>query len=288
MNLRFEQLATRTQEPLPLEPYDRWLTLDGDVASLFYRQGDKYLLRILELADFSIDLGERLVTCNPAPEVTDETIADLYFNQIIPLIMGTDGELVLHASAVAVNRHGIAFLGSTGRGKSTLAAAFAREGHGFLTDDGLILDASDDSYLVRPRRPILRLRPDSEAAILHLPLVDPADIGQLKTRVAARSEIPFHADAVPLSALYLLAEPRPRYDVAIVRLSPAAALSAMIGHSFILDVEDRPRMKAHFDRLAQLAVQLTCYSLDYPRRYESLPSVIDAIIEHAQTGGKDS
>lgn len=288
MNLRFEQLATRNQEPLPLEPYDRWLTLSGDVAMLFYRQGSKYLLRILELADFCIDLGDRLVTCNPAPEVTDETIADLYFNQIIPLIMGTDGELVLHASAVAVNHHGIAFLGATGRGKSTLAAAFARKGHGFLTDDGLILDASGDGYLVRPRRPILRLRPDSEAAILRLPETAPADIDQLKTKVAARSEIPFHADAVPLSALYLLAEPRPRDDVAIVRLSPAAALSAMIGHSFILDVKDRPRMKVHFDRLAKLAVQLTCYSLDYPRRYEGLPSTVDAIIEHAQSGDKDS
>jgi hypothetical protein len=288
MNLRFERLAAREQEPLPHESYDRWLSPSGDVATLFYRLGSTYLLRIPELADFSINLCDRLVICNPVPEVPDENIADFYFNQIIPLVMGADGDLVLHASAVAANGCGIAFLGATGRGKSTLAAAFASKGHGFLSDDGLILDASGDGYLVRPRRPILRLRPDSEAAILRLPELVPAEFGQLKTRVAARSEIPFHTNAVPLTALYLLAEPSQRDNLAITRLSPAAALSEMIGHSFILDVEDRPRMKAHFDRLAQLVVKLTCYSLDYPRRYEGLPTLVDAIIEHAQSGDKHS
>lgn len=288
MNLRFEQLAPRDQEALALEPYDRWLTADGDVTSLFYRLGSKYLLRFPGLADFCIDPGKRLVTCGPAPDVPDETIADMYFNQIIPLVMGADGDLVLHASAVAVNGAGIAFLGSTGRGKSTLAAAFARAGHAFLTDDGLILEPSGDGFVVHPRRPILRLRPDSEAAILQLPEALPSGIDQLKARVPARSEIPFHDTPVPLSAIYLLAEPDPCDDVTITRLSPAAALSQLIGHSFILDVEDRPRVKAHFGQLAQLAVQVTCYSLDYPRRYSDLPSVINAIIERAKSGGKDS
>ena len=288
MNLRFEQLVPRDQEALALEPYDRWLTSDGNVTSLFYRCGSKYLLRFPELADFSIDLGGRLVTCNPAPEVPDETIADMYFNQIIPLVMGADGDLVLHASAVAVDGAGIAFLGSTGRGKSTLAAGFARAGHGFLTDDGLILEPSDDSFVVHPRRPILRLRPDSEAAILHLAEVCSSGIDQLKTRVPARPEIPFHGQAVPLSMIYLLAEPSLRDDVEITRLSPAAALSQLIGHSFILDVEDRPAIKAHFDRLTRLAIGIACYSLDYPRRYSDLPSVLNAIIDHANSGDKDS
>lgn len=287
MTLRFEQLAAREPEPLLHEPYDRWLTLDGDPTLLFFRDKGGYMLRFIDVADFAIDLADRVVTCMPAPGVTDEMVADLYFNQVIPLVMGHDGELVIHASAVAVGGATIAFVGSTGRGKSTLAGAFARAGYPFLTDDGLILDLVGEGYVVRPRRPILRLRADSEAALLAVPeTCAPAASEFAKCRVAASPEIPFHDQPVPLSAIYFLREPAGRDDVAITPLSPAAALSELIGHSFMLDVEDRPRVRAHFNRLAELAIRADCHTLDYPRRYEALPSVIDAIISHARSRGK--
>ncbi|MBA3056245.1 MAG: hypothetical protein FP826_15280 [Sphingomonadales bacterium] len=288
MTLRFVQLAARDPEPLRREPYDRWLTLDGDPTLLFFRDKGGYLLRFLDVADFAIDLAGRIVACTPAPGITDEMVADLYFNQVIPLIMGHDGELVIHASAAAAEGAAIALVGSTGRGKSTLAGAFAQAGYPFLTDDGLILDLVGEGYVVRPRRPILRLRADSETALLALPEAARSAAGEFaKCRIAASAEIPFQIDPVPLSAIYILREPAGREDVAIAPLSPAAALSELIGHSFMLDVEDRPRVRAHFNRLAELAVRADCHTLDYPRRYEALPSVIDAIISHARSRGTD-
>lgn len=287
MTLQFEQLPAREQAGLAIEPYDKWRTLDGDVAASFYRAAPGYLLRFPDCADFAIDLDLQIVRCTPAPDMAEENIADLYFNQILPLLMGYAGDPVLHASGIAIDGVAVGFIGPTGRGKSTLAAAFARAGFPFLTDDGLILDPSDTGYCVRPRRPILRLCADSEAAILdrHAPL---PEVELWKERLHASAEIPFHDTAVPLAALYVLAEPSGCKQTMITKLTPTEALSALMGHSFILDVEDRPRVRALFNRLGDVAEQIGCYSLDYPRDYADLPSVLEAIITNARKGGKCS
>ncbi len=285
--LSFAQQPACDQLPLSVAPYDRWLTLDGEPSLLFHRIGGAYVLRFIDIADFSVNLSTRHVTCQPVPGIADETLADLHFNQVLPLIMGTDGDLVLHASAVATPAGAVAFLGATGRGKSTLAAAFARQGSPFITDDGLILDASERGYLVRPRRPILRLRPDSEMEILGAAKTPDKDEAT-KTRVAARPGIPFAEAAVPLAAIYLLTEPGAYEAPEIRRLPPPEALTALMSHCFILDVEDKPVVRAHFHQLSDLAVQMGCFTLDYPRRYGDLPSVIDAVIAHANSGGPNT
>ena len=47
------------------------------------------------------------------------------------------GYLVLHASAVDIKGNGVAFLGDSGFGKSTLVTAMSKKGHKFITDDVL-------------------------------------------------------------------------------------------------------------------------------------------------------
>lgn len=283
MNLHFEQLPPSPQMPRQFKPFDRWVTLEGEETSLFYRQSDDYVVRFPDLADFTISLDRRTVTCAPAPDVTDEAIAHLYFNQIVPLVMGCDGDLVLHASAVAVDGQAIAFLGPSRRGKSTLAAAFAHAGRPFLTDDGLILDPEAEAYFVRPRAPILRLCPDSEAAIFQTEEIAPSANAK-KAKISARLELPFHDQPVPLAAIFLLREPQGLERTEMVRLSPPVALSELLKHSFILDVEHRRRVEDLFDRLATVAERIDCYTLDYPRRYAELPCVLSSIIRQVNSG----
>ncbi len=65
------------------------------------------------------------------------------------------------------------------------------------------------------------------------------------------------------------------------RLSAAEALVEWIKHSFLLDVEERPRLASHFDQVAALANRPIHYRLDYPRRFEALAVVREAILRHA-------
>jgi hypothetical protein len=69
-----------------------------------------------------------------------------------------------HASGVEIRGHR-GFLGEAGRGKSTLAAAFARRGYRILTDDCLHLSPSAGGYRVRPWSSGIRLWQDSIEAV---------------------------------------------------------------------------------------------------------------------------
>jgi len=69
------------------------------------------------------------------------------------------------------------------------------------------------------------------------------------------------------------------------RLSAAEALVEWVKHSFLLDVEEKPRLASHFDQVAKLANQPIHYRLDYPRRFAELARVRQAIMEHARNEG---
>ncbi len=71
------------------------------------------------------------------------------------------------------------------------------------------------------------------------------------------------------------------------RLSAAEALVEWVKHSFLLDVEERPRLASHFDQVAALANRPIHYRLDYPRRFEELAEVRHAISAHVQQEGNE-
>jgi hypothetical protein len=277
----FELLAARAQEPLEYAPYDRWPCPDGTDFSIFYRSSDGYVLRFPNLADFEIAADSFFVRCTPAPSVPEESVAHLYRNQILPLILSKKGKLVLHGSAVDAAGSAVAFLGASGRGKSTLAASFAVDGCPFLTDDGLVLEPANSAYLVMPGHRSLRLWEDSQDALLPRDTpTAPTVHYTTKCRFVAGSKLGFCDQPRPLRAIYLLGEGKAG-DVAIQRINSAPALAGLLQHSFILDVGDRPGIGAHFDRLAKLANEAICFHLDYPRCYESLPAVLRAIRTNA-------
>jgi hypothetical protein len=82
----------------------------------------------------------------------------------------------------------------------------------------------------------------------------------------------------PLAKLYLLGHGSSP-DVQLTPLESAQGLAMILRHAFILDVEDRPRLAAHFARLADVASDVPCCKLDFPRRYEVLPRVVAAVVE---------
>jgi hypothetical protein len=209
---------------------------------------------------------------------------DKFCNQIIPLLMGRGGQPVLHGSAIDIGGKAAAFLGPTRRGKSTLAGAFAVAGHPVLTDDGLILDRSGDALVVRPRNASLRLCADSEAALSGATAVREGDPGT-KQRVNSGPLFNFQDQPVELGTIFLLTRPQGVEEVKIAPLSRPQALSALLQHAFILDVEDRERLRLLFDWLIEVVDSVGCYSLDYPRDFAHLHLVRQSIISRFNQAG---
>jgi hypothetical protein len=270
----------RLQAPLATPAFHSWVFPDGTLWTEFHRVDGCYLLRFPQLADFLVDANARTVTCVPVPAVSEGTTQHLYLNQVLPLMLSKLGKLVFHASAVEVAAGAVAFVGDSGRGKSTLAASFAVSGCRFLTDDGLVLEPSGEGFEALPSHPSIRLWEDSQAALMP-PAARraPAVHYTTKARFLADDDLTFCEAPRPLRRVYFLGDGSAE-RIELQRLSAAGALVEWVKHSFLLDIEEQPRLASHFDQVAGLANEPIHYHLDFPRRYEELAAVQQAILAH--------
>ena len=281
MNVSLQTLGARRQAPLAQAPFHQWTFPDGTEWTLFYRLNSGYLLRFPDLADFEVSRDGRTAAAWPVPGVSPGTVEHLHLNQVLPLALSRQGRLVLHASAVEIDGKGVAFTGESGRGKSTLAASFATTGARFLTDDGLQLDWLDGQCRITPSHPSVRLWEDSQEALIPQAVdLAPAVEYTTKVRLLAGDAMAFCDQLQPLRRVYFLGEGvAPSLVIEAVR--PAEALMELVRNSFLLDIEERELLAWHFDEMVRLAELPIYYRLDYPRRYEDLPRVREAIIRHA-------
>lgn len=273
--ITFDPQPARDQAPLAVEPYDRWILPTGTVKAEFRREGRGFLLRFPGEADFAINVASDSVTGWPVPGVEDSHFQSLYHNAVLPLLGDHNGGIFLHGSAVSIGGRAIAFLGQSGDGKTTLAGAFAKAGRPFLTEDVIELTPQGQGYLLQPKPSGLRLYADSAAYLLGQQVG--AAGGGGKFDVSDAMTLPFCSKAVPLAAIVVLGSDH----AATLALTPLAAPSAvqqLLPHSFVLDVEDKPRLRGHFSRIVGLGSQTPCYVLDFPRDYDELPRVIVATV----------
>jgi hypothetical protein len=270
--------AERDQAQVALQPFHTWTMPDGSIWTEFHRLTDRYLLRFPGLADFEIAMEDLSVTCQPAPGTSKATLQHLYLNQVHPLVLSKRGRLVFHGSAVAAGPGAVAFVGTSGRGKSTLAASFSTTGCPFLTDDGLVLERRTHCHVVLPSHPSLRLWEDSEEALLApgTPRA-PALEYTTKARLLPGKTLPFCSEPRRLAAAFFLDDSQVS-KIEITQLTASEALMEWARHSFLLDVEEKPRLATHFRDVSRLAQHAVHYRLKYPRDYALLPDVRRAII----------
>jgi len=211
---------------------------------------------------------------------SQETLDALYFNQVLPLALSRRGKLVLHASCVEAGADSLAFVGRSGRGKSTLAASFAKNSYRFLTDDGLQVDQSGDGFNVQPSRASIRLWPDSRDAVLTLghKTAPPVEYTS-KSRFLADESLAYCDEPRRMRVVYLLGEGTASAPtIALVRASEA--MVELVRHSFLLDIEEREALTLHFALLSRLVSEVKVFRLDYPRDYACLPAVRKAVVDH--------
>lgn len=276
----FQLLAPRVQEAIGSAPFHEWMLPDGKPWTRFYRIGTGYLLRFPELADYEVAGADLAVSCHPAPGVTEPTSRHLYLNQVLPLVLSRQGKLVFHASCVEVAGRATVFVAESGGGKSTLAASFAAGGYRFLTDDGLVLEKAGGGFQVLPSHPSIRLWEDSQEALLAAKAAAAPPVQYTtKARFVAGEDFAFCDEPRPLARAYFLGDGSAK-AIAIERIAPARAVLEWVKYSFLLDIEERPLLAAHFDQVADLADRVPCYRLDYPRTFEYLPRVKQAILQH--------
>jgi hypothetical protein len=267
--------------PIDCLPFHEWIFPDGTKWAQFYRVNQDYLVSFPDLGDFAVSADGRTVRAWPAPGISEDTMQHLYLNQVLPLALSKQGRIVFHASAVDTGNGAIAFLGESGRGKSTLAASFAAGGQRFLTDDALLLDPTEGGYLVQPSHPSIRLWDDSQEALLaaDAELAPPVQYTP-KARILSGDSLPFCDAARRLRRIYFLGDGSAE-ALTIQRMRPSEAMIGLVRNSFLLDIEAREMLSSHFDLLAEMVALPIYYHLDYPRAFAALPEISQGILEHA-------
>ncbi len=268
---------------------------------------DFYRLRYWDGSEFLVDRpGSRVWARWPAILPVGEILTCL-FGPIAGFVLHLRGTPCLHASAVVIDGRAVAFLGHSGAGKSTTAAAFVRRGFTALTDDVLALDFGSDTaggakapphsdhapphtdaapphseYYVRPGHNVVRLAPDAVRALYGaedaLPHGgDTTDKRRLELTADGNG---FPAEPVPLGSIYVLDERRPDLDrpVAIDDLKGHEALMALVARTFmnyVLDAELRTRA---LDVFSRLATRVPVRKLTVRDNAADLDAVTDAIL----------
>ena len=260
---------------VPRTPFQRWNDASRHGASaLFYRRAaGGFLLRFPRIADFTISVDGEVV-CTPAP-ASGEAWQGVFEQQVAPLLLSLRGEQVFHGGAVALGARAVAFLAPSGRGKSTLTTAFARRGHAFLSDDCLHLDFTGAGVQAHPHADHVRLREDSAAALGEGEARYVT--GSPKPRLTAGERLPHCNRPMPLSRVYLLGEGDTDAPV-ISAVPPSRQLIGWTANAFVLDLKNPEVLKRNLAAAARLVREVPMRRLDYPRRYDVLDDVVDAVL----------
>ena len=267
------------QAPMGGQPFNRSIAPDDTVWIEFFRVPEGYLLRFPGLADYTVTHDGTVVTAHPTPATDAATLEHLYVNQVFPLALSRQGRPAFHASVVTVAGGAIAFLGSTGMGKSTLATSFVRNGAEFLTDDGMLIEERDEGIFVQPNHPSVRLWDDSIAVLLGDDAARaPALSFTSKSRLLASDALPYCDHPKPLLAAFVLGDDSAPVPT-VGDLNGVDRVMGWLANSFLLDGEDRALISRHFEWTLRISGRVPTWRLDYPRRYDVLPQVRALVLD---------
>jgi len=252
----------------PLRCGDTWQAESG-----------RFLLRVPGIARFLVENGHSILF-DLDPLCDTRTVALYLLGTCFAILLQQRGNLVLHASAIAVGDRAMLFCGQSGAGKSTMAALLCRRGYGLLNDDVCnLIPAAHGTYEVRPDGRMLKLWSES---LDRLAWDKPQDM-------KVRADIEKFFCAPPLTA----GVSKPVGAIYILRATPAGGppsirrLRAMEGmielkrnayRRFLVAAMDMEA--AYFKASAALQQSAGIYVLSRPLDFAATDSLLDLLEDH--------
>ena len=231
---------------------------------------------------FEVDSAGASITLLAGGPKWDRDAEEILVHRLLPRVVQLHDYHVLHASAVARDGKALLFCGLSGTGKSTLAAYLAQSrGWSLMCDDACVLALGDELPYVSTTCTGLSLFGDSVDGVRLARSGRTRKVAQGLKQMCIPAASSQTKTAVVAGILILgqCADGTTRDLVAIRSLTPAESV-ANIGTHLVrfnpVDLDARQRQLAFLGRLVGLApVRL----FNYPRRFESLSVVADAIMD---------
>ncbi|PXY32792.1 hypothetical protein BAY60_07210 [Prauserella muralis] len=238
--------------------------LTGSDGVVFYSlgtDGQRTTLRYPALCEFTGDAGLAEVTARLHPGTDPGLLPVLAAGTLLAVRLMLRHHLVLHASAVQRDGRALAFVGASGMGKSTLAAALCGHGCGLVADDVLRVDRAGGELRVYPGSTESRLRTSARGLAETAPpsAVRPTADGRLALRPRVHADGP-----LPLAACVVPRPSRDAREVSVVRLPPSKAFLRLTQFPRVLGWRDPASMDRSFQALADLVERVPVFDATIP------------------------
>jgi hypothetical protein len=232
------------------------------------------------VGEFLVAADGRRIACRPAAQCSAESFQVYMLGQALSFALVKQRIEPLHATVVEIDGQGIAFLGGSAFGKSTIAASFLEAGYRLVTDDLLVLQESGGTITAYPGPPRIKLFPDMAARFLDRSagVQMNADTGKLIVPLDERQTC---THPVPIRAMYVLASPVEschQRTVTIETLSFRESFIELVKGTFNRRLGGAPRMERQFTVTARLADAFPIRRLAYPRQIERLKDIHDIVM----------
>lgn len=222
---------------------------------------ESFLVRFRNCGEFVISPALDSIKVRRDPDGRHELLPILLAGTVSAILLTLRGETVLHASAVALDGRSMAFVGQSGRGKSTVAALMCVDGARLVTDDVLVVDPGPPARCLGGA-PELRLR-EKAAGI--------ADMGgpNGESRATADDRIAFAPElaptqAIPLGAVVIPGPSRTADRVETAQMSPSDALFAVLRFPRIHHWRRSDIISREFSTLSSLVNTVPFYQATIP------------------------
>jgi hypothetical protein len=234
---------------------------EADTDRCFRLSSEEAVLSWDTVGSFQVRGGTEILV-EALPGVEERLLRLPLLGMVMSVALHQRGILSLHASAVAIEGQGVAFVGRSGRGKSTLAAALAARGHALAADDLVALDLNPvTGPHILPGFPQVKLLPEAAVSLGEDPETLPLLASGISKR-ARRLEAGFSTQPLPLQRIYLL---RSGGEMEASPLRPQEAVPQLASHSYVpvsfrrsLTTSD---VAAHFRQCVELASRMPVYWL---------------------------
>jgi hypothetical protein len=210
------------------------------------------------------------VTVVPIAAGFDDQLRDIFVRGVMPVVLLARGHEALHASAVLTPTGVIVLCGTSGTGKSTLAAALASLGLNHFADDSVVYRIAN-----------------GEACATALPFpvrVDPAALRSFANRNGgAAVQHAGRSGPAAIQRVYHLVRDmtvpaeRPRFTPE----SPVKRFELLLSHAHPFEMGGADRHRQFLERLLILARSVPVWECRFAPALESLPTFARAVAAHA-------
>jgi len=242
----------------------------------------RFLMKINGVANYLAKDGDSILIERTNEDVDDDAVTAYMMGSIMAAILQQRKVTLLHGSSVQMNGRAAIFTGSSGVGKSTLAAKLMTRGHALIADDVAAITKDDDHGLsVTPAFPTSRLWHDALEKVSLEEKVKQRVRPELDKYLVSTDN--FCDTLQPISAIYILRQVNdPGIRITRVEKRKSHHLLNLQGfrNGFL---KGHVSYAHHFQMMIDMANNIPVFEIFRPRNGFELDALVDAVIEHNRT-----